>query len=46
MVIPYNMLQYMEERNTIIIMDDADDNDTDQVLIRTHFYYYLYKLQA
>lgn len=46
MVISYNMLQYIGERNTLIIMDDADSNDADQVLIRIHFYYYLCKLQA
>ena len=41
MVISYNMLQYIGERNTLIIMDDADSNDADQVLIRIHFYYHL-----
>ena len=41
MVISYNMLQYIGERNTLIIMDDADRNDADQVLIRIHFYYHL-----
>ena len=46
MVISYNMLQYIGERNTLIIMDDADSNDAGQVLIRIHFYYYLCKLQA
>lgn len=37
MIIPYNMLQYTGKRNTTIIMDDADGNDADQVLIRIHF---------
>ena len=27
------MIQYTEERNKTIIMDDADGNDADQVLI-------------
>ncbi|MGYP005923961435 len=42
------MIQYTEERTKTIIMDDADGNDADQVLIRIHFYYYYYlcKLQT